>query len=55
MYEGRGWKMKGAHSGATWNPKAIGITFMGNFMGEWLSRRSGQGAMAQRGHNMVCS
>lgn len=34
VYEGRGWKIKGDHSGPTWNPRAIGITFMGNYMGE---------------------
>lgn len=32
VYEGRGWKIKGDHTGPIWNPKAIGITFMGNFM-----------------------
>lgn len=55
VYEGRGWKIKGDHSGPTWNPRAIGITFMGNFMGEWLSRRSRQGAMAWQGHSTVWS
>lgn len=34
VYEGRGWKIKGDHSGRTWNPRSIGITFMGNYMGE---------------------
>lgn len=46
VYEGRGWKVKGDHSGPTWNPRAIGITFMGNYMGEWLSCRSGQASVA---------
>ncbi|XP_049757147.1 peptidoglycan recognition protein 1-like [Elephas maximus indicus] len=32
VYEGRGWNFKGAHSGPTWNPMSIGITFMGNYM-----------------------
>ncbi|XP_036272222.1 peptidoglycan recognition protein 1 [Pipistrellus kuhlii] len=32
VYEGRGWKVKGDHSGPTWNPMSIGITFMGNYM-----------------------
>ena len=34
MYEGRGWNTLGAHSGPTWNPIAIGISFMGNYMGK---------------------
>lgn len=33
VYEGRGWDLKGSHA-SRWNNKAIGITFMGNFMGE---------------------
>ncbi|KAB0382417.1 hypothetical protein FD755_004334 [Muntiacus reevesi] len=32
VYEGRGWNTVGAHSGATWNPISIGISFMGNYM-----------------------
>ncbi|XP_037372715.1 peptidoglycan recognition protein 1 [Talpa occidentalis] len=32
VYEGRGWDTIGAHSGASWNPMSIGITFMGNYM-----------------------
>ncbi|XP_055267793.1 peptidoglycan recognition protein 1 [Moschus berezovskii] len=32
VYEGRGWNTKGAHSGSTWNPISIGISFMGNYM-----------------------
>ncbi|XP_037675852.1 peptidoglycan recognition protein 1 [Choloepus didactylus] len=32
VYEGRGWDIKGDHSGRHWNPIAIGITFMGNYM-----------------------
>ncbi|KAM5236167.1 peptidoglycan recognition protein 1 [Ctenodactylus gundi] len=32
IYEGRGWNTKGAHSGSTWNSRAIGISFMGNYM-----------------------
>ncbi|XP_006871529.1 PREDICTED: peptidoglycan recognition protein 1 [Chrysochloris asiatica] len=32
VYEGRGWKVKGDHTGVTWNPMSIGITFMGNYM-----------------------
>ncbi|KAM9226294.1 peptidoglycan recognition protein 1-like [Dugong dugon] len=32
VYEGRGWDTKGAHTGATWNPISIGISFMGNYM-----------------------
>ncbi|KAL2763056.1 peptidoglycan recognition protein 1 precursor, partial [Daubentonia madagascariensis] len=32
VYEGRGWNIKGDHSGPTWNPMSIGITFMGNYM-----------------------
>lgn len=34
MYEGRGWNTIGAHSGATWNPISIGISFMGKYMGK---------------------
>lgn len=34
VYEGRGWTLKGDHSGKSWNPISIGITFMGNYMGE---------------------
>ncbi|KAM6153061.1 peptidoglycan recognition protein 1 [Erethizon dorsatum] len=32
VYEGRGWNTKGAHSGANWNSRSIGISFMGNYM-----------------------
>ncbi|XP_008576805.1 PREDICTED: peptidoglycan recognition protein 1 [Galeopterus variegatus] len=32
VYEGRGWDIKGDHTGPTWNPMSIGITFMGNYM-----------------------
>ncbi|XP_027801756.2 peptidoglycan recognition protein 1 [Marmota flaviventris] len=32
VYEGRGWNIKGEHTGPTWNPISIGITFMGNYM-----------------------
>ncbi|XP_004694017.1 PREDICTED: peptidoglycan recognition protein 1 [Condylura cristata] len=32
VYEGRGWDIKGDHSGTAWNPMSIGITFMGNYM-----------------------
>ncbi|KAF4011149.1 PGLYRP1 [Cervus elaphus hippelaphus] len=32
VYEGRGWNTIGAHSGATWNPISIGISFMGKYM-----------------------
>ncbi|XP_004481590.1 peptidoglycan recognition protein 1 [Dasypus novemcinctus] len=32
VYEGRGWNTKGAHTGRTWNPISIGISFMGNYM-----------------------
>ncbi|XP_036915734.1 peptidoglycan recognition protein 1 [Sturnira hondurensis] len=31
VYEGRGWDIQGDHA-SRWNNKAIGITFMGNFM-----------------------
>ncbi|XP_028385854.1 peptidoglycan recognition protein 1 [Phyllostomus discolor] len=31
VYEGRGWDLMGDHA-SLWNNKAIGITFMGNFM-----------------------
>lgn len=37
MYEGRGWNFKGDHTGRFWNPMSIGITFMGNYMGECLA------------------
>ncbi|KAM4825891.1 peptidoglycan recognition protein 1 isoform 1-T1 [Thomomys bottae] len=40
VYEGRGWHTKGAHSGASWNPIAVGITFMGNYMERAPPRRS---------------
>ncbi|XP_035313651.1 peptidoglycan recognition protein 1 isoform X1 [Cricetulus griseus] len=32
VYEGRGWHIKGDHTGPTWNPISIGITFMGNYI-----------------------
>ncbi|XP_026337798.1 peptidoglycan recognition protein 1 [Ursus arctos] len=32
VYEGRGWDTKGDHTGMTWNPISIGISFMGNYM-----------------------
>lgn len=32
VYEGRGWNTVGAHSGPTWNPLSLGISFMGNYM-----------------------
>ncbi|XP_075392724.1 peptidoglycan recognition protein 1 [Tenrec ecaudatus] len=32
VYEGRGWNIKGDHTGSIWNPISIGITFMGNYM-----------------------
>ncbi|XP_042556228.1 peptidoglycan recognition protein 1 [Dipodomys spectabilis] len=32
VYEGRGWRTKGAHSGPAWNSLSIGIAFMGNYM-----------------------
>ncbi|KAM9048258.1 LOW QUALITY PROTEIN: peptidoglycan recognition protein 1 [Megaptera novaeangliae] len=32
QYEGRGWNTLGAHSGPTWNPIPLGISFMGNYM-----------------------
>ncbi|KAI5213568.1 peptidoglycan recognition protein 1 [Manis pentadactyla] len=32
VYEGRGWDTEGAHTGSTWNPMSIGISFMGNYM-----------------------
>ncbi|XP_014650721.1 PREDICTED: peptidoglycan recognition protein 1 [Ceratotherium simum simum] len=31
VYEGRGWNRQGAHAGSAWNPKSIGISFMGNY------------------------
>lgn len=34
VYEGRGWDIKGDHTGVTWNPMSIGISFMGNYMGK---------------------
>lgn len=34
VYEGRGWDTKGDHTGMTWNPISIGISFMGNYMGK---------------------
>lgn len=34
VYEGRGWDTKGDHTGKIWNPISIGISFMGNYMGE---------------------
>lgn len=34
VYEGRGWNTKGDHAGLKWNSMSIGITFMGNYMGE---------------------
>eukprot|EP00069_Balaena_mysticetus_P009904 bmy_06580T0 len=32
QYEGRGWNTLGTHSGPTWNPIPLGISFMGNYM-----------------------
>ncbi|XP_066263796.1 peptidoglycan-recognition protein SC2-like [Branchiostoma lanceolatum] len=31
VFEGRGWDVKGAHAGADWNGRSIGICFIGNF------------------------
>ncbi|XP_035661751.1 peptidoglycan-recognition protein SC1a-like [Branchiostoma floridae] len=31
VFEGRGWDTKGAHAGAKWNGRSIGICFIGNF------------------------
>lgn len=53
VYEGRGWDIKGDHSGAVWNPMSIGITFMGNYMGKCpavgMEGRLGVWGMARRG------
>ncbi|XP_051845300.1 peptidoglycan recognition protein 1 [Antechinus flavipes] len=40
IYEGRGWSIKGDHSGPTWNPISLGISFMGNFMNREPSPRA---------------
>ncbi|XP_055471566.1 peptidoglycan recognition protein 1 [Psammomys obesus] len=40
VYEGRGWSIKGDHTGPTWNPLSIGITFMGNYMDRLPPRRA---------------
>lgn len=53
VYEGRGWTTKGAHSGKSWNAISIGITFMGNYMGEWPSSQSGEGADPGLGDSML--
>lgn len=34
VYEGRGWNFTGAHADHVWNTMSIGISFMGNYMGE---------------------
>lgn len=47
MYEGRGWDYKGDHA-SLWNDKSIGITFMGNYMGECSARRE-RGCLWARG------
>ncbi|XP_078621669.1 peptidoglycan-recognition protein SC2-like [Branchiostoma floridae x Branchiostoma japonicum] len=31
VFEGRGWDTRGAHAGAKWNGRSIGICFIGNF------------------------
>ena len=43
VYEGRGWNIKGDHTGPIWNPMSIGITFMGNFMGKYSMSWTGDG------------
>ncbi|KAL1769211.1 peptidoglycan recognition protein 1 [Sigmodon hispidus] len=45
VYEGRGWNIKGAHTGPTWNPISIGITFMGNYMKQVPSKRALRAAL----------
>nr|XP_044990133.1 peptidoglycan recognition protein 1 [Jaculus jaculus] len=45
VYEGRGWNIKGAHTGPTWNPISIGITFMGNYMERVPPKRALQAAL----------
>lgn len=42
VYEGRGWNIKGDHTGRFWNPMSIGITFMGNYMGECPASQEGE-------------
>lgn len=49
MSEGPGWTVKGDHSGTSWNLRSISITFTGNYMDEWLSSQSGEGADAGLG------
>ncbi|XP_053463638.1 peptidoglycan recognition protein 1 [Nycticebus coucang] len=46
VYEGRGWNIKGDHTGPTWNPISIGITFMGNYMERLPPARALQAAQS---------
>uniref|UniRef100_A0A8C6QXE6 Peptidoglycan recognition protein 1 n=2 Tax=Nannospalax galili TaxID=1026970 RepID=A0A8C6QXE6_NANGA len=46
VYEGRGWNIKGAHTGPTWNPISIGITFMGNYMDRVPPQRALRAALS---------
>lgn len=45
VYEGRGWNIKGDHTGPIWNPMSIGITFMGNFMDRVPAKRALRAAL----------
>ncbi|XP_028711999.1 peptidoglycan recognition protein 1 [Peromyscus leucopus] len=45
VYEGRGWNIKGDHTGPTWNPISIGITFMGNYMDRVPPKRAIRAAL----------
>ncbi|XP_051062953.1 peptidoglycan recognition protein 1 [Phodopus roborovskii] len=45
VYEGRGWNIKGDHTGPTWNPISIGITFMGNYMERVPPKRAFRAAL----------
>ncbi|XP_051017865.1 peptidoglycan recognition protein 1 [Acomys russatus] len=45
IYEGRGWNIKGDHTGPTWNPISIGITFMGNYMNRVPTKRALRAAL----------
>lgn len=57
VYKGRGWNIKGDHTGPTWNPISIGITFMGNYMGKHPApwKRGGMGRRDSQALPPICS
>ncbi|NP_445825.1 peptidoglycan recognition protein 1 precursor [Rattus norvegicus] len=45
VYEGRGWTIKGDHTGPIWNPMSIGITFMGDYSHRVPAKRALRAAL----------